>query len=67
MNHEQLKERKEQLDQLFMFGVEWLDKIENNLREQNGKILILQKENQNYKKLHENLAQAMNNFKNGGE
>lgn len=67
MNHEQLNERKEQLDQLFMFGVEWLDKIENNLREQNGKILILQKENQNYKKLHENLAQAMNNFKNGGE
>ena len=47
-------ERKAQFEQLYSFGVEWLDKIEN-----------LEADNANYERLQSALRQAMMSFDEG--
>ncbi len=67
MEQNQLDERKEQLDQLFSFGVEYLEKIKNDIRKQDEKISNLQSEITNYKNFRSDLEQVLKKFGKDGE
>lgn len=58
-------ERKAQFDQLFAFGVEWLDKIEKDIRAQHEEIQDLKRDNEHYERLQADLRQAMRSFDDG--
>lgn len=55
-------ERKAQFEQLYSFGVEWLGKIENDIRAQHEEIENLKADNANYERLQSALRQAMMYF-----
>ncbi|MBR4152756.1 MAG: hypothetical protein IKT98_07340 [Selenomonadaceae bacterium] len=55
-------ERKAQFEQLYSFGVEWLGKIENDIRAQHEEIENLKADNANYERLQSALRQAMMSF-----
>ena len=52
-------ERKAQFEQLYAFGVEWLGKIENDIRAHHEEIENLKADNANYEKIQSSLRQAM--------
>lgn len=52
-------ERKAQFEQLYAFGVEWLGKIETDIRAHHEEIESLKADNANYEKIQSSLRQAM--------
>lgn len=58
-------ERKAQFEQLFSFGVEWLGKIEKDIRDQHEEIQSLKRDNAHYERLQADLRQAMRSFDEG--
>ena len=55
-------ERKAQFEQLYAFGVEWLGKIENDIRAKHEEIENLKADNANYERFQSDLRQAMMSF-----
>ena len=55
-------ERKEQFEQLYSFGIEWIARIENDLRTQDAEIKNLKNDNNKYRKLEESLKNLMDNL-----
>ena len=55
-------ERKEQFEQLYSFGIEWIARIENDLRTQDAEIKTLKNDNNKYRKLEEGLKNLMDNL-----
>ena len=58
-------ERKAQFEQLFSFGVEWLGRIEKDIRDQHEEIQNLKRDNAHYERLQADLRQAMRSFDEG--
>ena len=58
-------ERKAQFEQLYAFGVEWLGKIESDIRAHHDEIENLKADNANYERLQSTLRQAMLSFEEG--
>ena len=55
-------ERKDQFEQLYSFGIEWIARIENDLRTQDAEIKNLKNDNNKYRKLEEGLKNLMDNL-----
>ena len=55
-------ERKDQFEQLYSFGIEWIARIENDLRTQDAEIKNLKNDNNKYRKLEESLKNLMDNL-----
>ena len=58
-------ERKTQFEQLYAFGVEWLGKIETDIRAKHEEIENLKADNAHYERLQSDLRQAMRSFDEG--
>ena len=59
MEQEQFREREQQLEQLYTFGMEYLKKIEDDISAQEKEISKLQAENKNYKDLQDKLKKIL--------
>lgn len=55
-------ERKDQFEQLYSFGLEWIARIENDLRIQDAEIKTFKNDNNKYRKFEEGMKNLMDNL-----